>query len=156
MLFPARSRVSGTVRRRRSRSCLGAAAATVALVGTLATSAHAVAATLGTNDPEIGSADETAMGSCANHYNWYKSGGTGYGGYAKVEWTKNPCGYLIQTRVWCWIDISSNFGDWSISGVVKKVDLWDQAGCGALELRGGAYVRFSHDGGSTWTTYKAY
>src|SRR5256885_4115272 len=72
----------------------GPASAT-AKSGTLGTSANAFAATLGSpNDPEIGSADETAEGPCANHYSTYKSGFPYLGGYAKVKWDKNPCEYL--------------------------------------------------------------
>lgn len=160
MLFPAHSHVL-SVLRHRHRRYVGAAAVTVALIGVLGNSASAGAATTGSpnasqSGSETGTAAVTAA-ACAYRWSYYKSGGTEFGGYAKVEWTSNPCAYLIQTRVWCSNDQANPpTGMWSTSGKVKKVDLWDQAGCAPLALRGNAYVRFSYDGGSTWTAYKSY
>jgi hypothetical protein len=158
MLIHARSHTPSKVRR---RSYVGAATVAFALIGALATSANAEAATPGSpNASQSGSETGTAAvsaASCTSHWSYYKTTGLEFGGYGKVEWTSNSCGYLIQTRVWCSNDEASPpVGAWSTSGKVKKVDLWDQAGCSALDLRGGTYVRFSYNGGSTWTAYQSY
>jgi hypothetical protein len=139
--------VPGVQHRRRH---LGVTVALVALVGVLGGTGNAMAAPGSAATDTPGSTDNCTT-EC---YDWYISGGTGLGGYAKVEWTSNPDDYLIQVRVWCSDTLVSY---WSPSGVVKKVDLWDQAGCNAdgAYYRGGSYVHFSYDGGSSWTKYCA-
>jgi hypothetical protein len=135
-----------------------AVAATVTLLGILGGTSIASAQTFPQGTSGAATVTGPAAGSnvdCTGNYNWYVSGGTGLGGYAKVEWTSNPCTFLIQARVWCQPVSHTVPGSWSYSGIVKRTYLWDQAGCGALAVRGGSYVHFSYDGGSTWSSYKS-
>jgi hypothetical protein len=148
MFLIPRRWVPGVQHRRRHLAVTVALLALTVFVGVLGGAGNAMAAPRSAATTTPGTVDNCTT-EC---YNWYISGGTGLGGYAKVEWTSNPNNYLIQVRVWCTDTLVSY---WSYSGKVKRVGLWDQAGCNATGLyyRKGSYVHFSYDGGSSWTNY---
>ena len=159
MFITSQKRVpaANLVRHRLRRAVVVAVAAV--LLGVLSNAAVADAAATNAagssaSQARVGVGTAATSASCTDNYQWYVSGWPYDGGYAKAEWTANSCGYLLQVRVWCRAALASG---WRYSGVVKRVDLWDQAGCNADGgyIKGGSYMRFSYDSGSSWTPYCA-
>jgi hypothetical protein len=157
MFITSQKRVpaANLVRHRLRRAVVVAVAAV--LLGVLSNAAVADAAATNAagssaSQARVGVGTAATSASCTDNYQWYVSGWPYDGGYAKAEWTANSCGYLLQVRVWCRAALASG---WRYSGVVKRVDLWDQAGCASQEVRAGSYIHFSYDGGSSWTAWKS-
>jgi len=153
---PTMAKLSLALRRHLYRSVGTVAAAAALFVAALAIiPANARAATSPTSSasPSAGSATETTAASCSWNFNWYVSWPP-TGGYSKVEWTSNPCGYLIQDRSYCESAIQSGSANWSYSGKVKSTYLWDQADCGISQVITTAQERIYN--GSSWSSWHTY
>ena len=147
---------------RRVRGRLGMVAAVLGMAaGVMTAAAVAVpafaatipaAASASPAPTDITSADiaETAN-SCTSYYRWEASTS---GDYSRVKWTSNPCGFQIQERSGCSNSLTFN---WSTSGIVVGVNLWDESSCDTqhqIITRG--EVHFNHEDGTGWTTYKTF
>ena len=108
---------------------------------------------IGTAGPAAASPVPGADASCTE--TWEDGGTPGIGGGTWVEWTANTCGHLIQERTWC-VFSPTGVAGWETSGVVKQVFLIDSSGCGPRGEPTRGEVRFSSDGGSSWSKYATF
>ena len=103
------------------RQQAGEAVAVPASAATVRAAASASPAPTVTTSAEIAA----TANSCTSHYEWEASES---GDYSRVKWTSNPCGFQIQERSGCVNDFDFLF-NWSTSGVVLAVNLWDASYC---------------------------
>ncbi len=142
--------------RRRLYRYVGTVAAAAALFAAVMafTPAHARAATSPTPSASVsGSGTAATAALCTSHWNWYVSWPP-TGGYSKVEWTSNACGFTIQDRSYCESAIQSGSANWSYSGKVTRTNVWDQADCGITQVITTAQQRFYN--GSSWSSWSTY
>jgi hypothetical protein len=86
--------------------------------------------------------------ACTSHWNWRVSDAGN--GYTQVEWTSNPCGFVIQDGTYC-LGGSAFYK----SGLVTRTGLWDTAYCTFLyPVENAGEMRFRN--GSTWSAWKLY
>ena len=87
---------------------------------------------------------------CNETYDW-EPGQTGTAQWGQADWEANGCSHELQVRVHC----AQRVGYVSeYSGKVKAVELNARATCPSNEAREQIAIRFSNDGGITWTPYQ--
>lgn len=92
--------------------------------------------------------------TCVSHWKWKVFYGLSRGtDYSEVEWTSNPCGYIIEDRSTCQ-DIW-NHSYYTYSGRVRGTYIWDAAHCKAWTdaIHHGAKEYLTNDG---WVPFKTY
>ncbi len=119
------------------------------LAATLVPLATLLGIAIGTAITPAAHASTVSARTCNEVYDW-EPGQTGTAQWGQADWEANNCSHELQVRVHC----ATRFGTVPrYSGQVKAIELNARATCPSGDALAQIAIRFSNDGGITWTSY---